>query len=127
MIRIIIADDHQLLLEGLSQALGQLPDIEVAGTAADGKELLGLVEATDPDVVVLDQDMPRLSGLGALKRLDGSVPAVMVTMHADEDHRLTVGVNIVLQHAGIDISSGDQFEVKGDVRTFTTKLVDFDR
>jgi DNA-binding NarL/FixJ family response regulator len=88
MIRIVIADDHRLLLDGLAQALHQIPDIMVVGRAADGKELVGLVGELRPDVVVTDQDMPKLTGLGALAKFDDAPPTVFVTMHADEPHRM---------------------------------------
>ena len=87
MIRILIADDHQLLLEGLAQALDRLPDISVVGTAKDGKELVDLAARVSIDVVVLDQEMPRLTGISAIKKLGSSTPAILVTMHADEEHR----------------------------------------
>lgn len=87
MIRILIADDHQLLLEGLAQALNRLPDISVVGTARDGKELMALAEDVPADVIVLDQEMPKLTGIGAIKKLGSSSPAILVTMHADEEHR----------------------------------------
>lgn len=87
MIRVLIADDHQLLLEGISQALDLIPDITVVGTATDGTELIGAVERFQPDVLVIDQEMPNLTGIGALERLKDSPPAIVVTMHADEDHR----------------------------------------
>ncbi|MEE9184821.1 MAG: response regulator transcription factor [Acidimicrobiia bacterium] len=86
MIKVLIADDHRLLLEGLSEALNRLPDISVVGTAQDGKELVGLADQIDADVVVLDQDMPKLTGIGAIKKM-GPAPAILVTMHADEEHR----------------------------------------
>ncbi len=87
MIRVLIADDHQLLLEGLAQALDRLPDITVVGTAQNGKDLVDLAGTLAVDVVVLDQDMPKLTGIGAIKKLESPIPAVMVTMHADEEHR----------------------------------------
>ncbi len=87
MIRVLIADDHQLLLEGLAQALDRLPDINVVGTATDGKELVDLAAEVQADVLVLDQDMPKLTGIGAIKKLEPIAPAVLVTMHADEEHR----------------------------------------
>ena len=86
-IRIVIADDHTMLREGLSQALDSLPDIEVTATAADGRELIEILDDTTPDVILVDIEMPRLSGIGALRRLEGAVPAIVVTMHAEEDQR----------------------------------------
>ncbi len=87
MIRVLIADDHQLLLEGISQALDLIPDISVVGTAHDGQELVAAAHRLEPDVLVIDQEMPKLTGLGALKKLEDAPPAIVVTMHADEAHR----------------------------------------
>jgi DNA-binding NarL/FixJ family response regulator len=87
MIRVLIADDHQLLLEGITQALNLIPDISVVGTADDGKELVAKATHLLPDVLVIDQEMPKLTGLGALKKLGNPPPAIVVTMHADEQHR----------------------------------------
>ena len=86
-IRVAIADDHTMLREGLAQALDSLPDIEVILTAADGRELLELLENKTPDVILVDIEMPRLSGIGALRRLQGAPPAIVVTMHADDEQR----------------------------------------
>lgn len=87
IIRVAIADDHAMLREGLTQALDSLPDIEVVATAADGRELLELLDNVTPDVVLVDIEMPRLSGIGALRRLQGAPPAIVVTMHADDEQR----------------------------------------
>ena len=88
MIRIIIADDHRLLLEGLAQALDGIPDLTVVATANDGAEMLESVEAHDPDVVLLDIEMPNLTGIQALRKLpDGGPATIMVTMHTDDDQR----------------------------------------
>ena len=69
-IRVVIADDHTMLREGLSQALDSIPDIEVIASAADGRELLTILEEITPDVILVDIEMPRLSGIGALRRLE---------------------------------------------------------
>ncbi len=87
MIRVVIADDHRMLLEGLAQALNAVPDIEVTATAADGAELVAAVGAARPDVLIVDLEMPRLDGLAALRRLEDGPPAIVVTMHADDEHR----------------------------------------
>jgi len=57
-IRIVIADDHRLMLDGLKQGLDSLPDIAVVGTAVDGTALKDLVTATNPDVLLVDVEMP---------------------------------------------------------------------
>lgn len=84
---IVIADDHTLLREGLAQALDSMPDLRVVATAADGRELIEVLETTTPDVILVDIEMPRLSGIGALRRLEGAPPAIVVTMHSEDDQR----------------------------------------
>lgn len=87
MIRVVIADDHRLLLEGLREALSSMPDIDVVGTAVDGEELLERVAELAPDVLVVDIDMPKLDGLSALHAMEDPPPSLVVTMHTDERHR----------------------------------------
>ena len=86
-VRVVLADDHRLLLEGLAQALGGLPDIEVVGTAEDGAQLVQVVEDETPDVLLVDIEMPNMTGLAALGRMDEGPPAIVVTMHADAEHK----------------------------------------
>ncbi|MDJ0923412.1 MAG: response regulator transcription factor [Acidimicrobiia bacterium] len=86
-IRIVIADDHTMLREGLSQALDSLPDIKVIATAADGRELIEVLDSATPDVILVDIEMPRLSGIGALRKLEGAPPSIVVTMHAEDEQR----------------------------------------
>ena len=87
MIRVAIADDHLLLLEGLSEALGGVPDLHVVGTATDGDGLVATVARLSPDVVLVDIEMPGSDGFSALREIKGSVPAIVVTMHTGDDHR----------------------------------------
>ena len=87
MIRVAIADDHQLLLEGLSQALDGVPDINVVGTATDGNALLATIGELSPNVVLVDIEMPGSDGFSALREMDGEVRAIVVTMHTGDDER----------------------------------------
>ena len=80
----LVADDHTLFAEGVSQALAAIPDLHVAGTASGGVELLEMAKNLPADVLLVDLEMPDLSGFEVLKRLKGSPPAIIVTMHADE-------------------------------------------
>jgi DNA-binding NarL/FixJ family response regulator len=86
-IRVIIADDHQMMLEGLAQALSAIPDIEIIATATDGEALLEALAADRPDVLLVDVEMPNLGGIAALAALDEPPPTLIVTMHTDDEYR----------------------------------------
>ena len=79
-IRVVLADDQELLRDGFALILGNQPDIEVVGTAADGVEAVELVTAARPDVVLMDVRMPRMDGLDATARILATVPATRVLM-----------------------------------------------
>ncbi len=81
VIDILIADDHRLMLESLAEALDSIPDIRVVATAGDGAALIEAVRRHRPDVLLVDIEMPQVSGIAALRALPGDVPAVVVTMH----------------------------------------------
>jgi len=85
-IRVVIADDHQLMLDGLENALNSLPDIEVVGTATDGSQLHTVVESRDPDVLLVDVEMPTMSGLAAIRGIKALPPTLVVTMHTAEEY-----------------------------------------
>jgi NarL family two-component system response regulator LiaR len=88
-IRVVIADDHRVVRDGLSFLLSQEPDIDVVGEAGDGEQTLRVVAATRPDVLLLDLLMPKLDGHGVLAALGGlpGQPAVVVlTSITDDEH-----------------------------------------
>lgn len=68
-IRVVLADDHDLVLEGLQSRLKDIHELTVVGTAKDGAEVLALLEHTATDVVVLDLHMPELDGFEVLRRI----------------------------------------------------------
>lgn len=87
MINIVVADDHTLFAEGVSQALASIPDLNVLATVATGRELVEAAASLEPDVLLIDLEMPDGSGAEALESIGGSVPAIIVTMHADPSSR----------------------------------------
>lgn len=86
MVSVLIADDHEIVREGLRRLLDREPDFEVCGEGADGREVLEKIEQLRPDVVVLDINMPRLAGFEVLERVQASFPlikVVLLSMHSD--------------------------------------------
>jgi len=86
-IRIVIADDHVLLLDGMHQALDSLPDMGVVATATDGRGLAHVLGQTRPDVLLVDIEMPHGTGLDVLQSLDDPPPTLVVTMHTEDRYR----------------------------------------
>lgn len=88
--RIVLADDHALFRQGLSKIIEGVADLEVAGEAGDGLELLSLLQTTIPHLVILDISMPRLRGIEAMREFKKSFPEVKVlvlTMHREYLHQ----------------------------------------
>jgi two-component system invasion response regulator UvrY len=91
MIRILIADDHRIVREGLKQILAENPDMVVADEASNGQEVLSKVWERDYDVVLLDISMPGRSGLDILKQLKTDRPKVSVlvlSMYSEEQYAM---------------------------------------
>jgi NarL family two-component system response regulator LiaR len=90
VIRVLIADDHAVVRQGLRTFLDLQADIDVVGEAADGEEAVAVAAEHAPDVILLDLVMPRLDGIGALRRLREAAPAasVIVLTSFGEDERL---------------------------------------
>ncbi len=93
MIRVLIADDHAIVRDGLKRILAATRDLEVAGEAAGGDEALALVRANDYDVAMLDLSMPGLSGIDLIKRLRLEKPKLRIlvlSMHGEQQYAARV-------------------------------------
>jgi DNA-binding NarL/FixJ family response regulator len=94
--RILIADDHKLIVEGIRRALESADDIEVVAEASTGSQVLPLVRRTTPDVVLLDMRMPEMDGITCLDLIRRDCPkvkVVMLSVFSDREH-----VEIAFKH-----------------------------
>jgi two-component system, NarL family, invasion response regulator UvrY len=93
MIKILIADDHAVVREGLKKILADVMDMEVAGEAADGMEALQLMRGQDWDAVLLDISMPGKNGLDVLKAIrteKPKLPVLMLSIYSESQYALRV-------------------------------------
>lgn len=84
--RVVLADDHKIVRDGLKSLLQQNDDIEVVGVADNGRELIDLVEQVKPDIVLMDVSMPDMNGIDATRRIVHTHPGILVmvlSMHSD--------------------------------------------
>jgi len=89
MIRVLLADDHKIVRDGLKRILAATVDLQVAGEAGDGDALLRLAKSADYDVAVIDLSMPGLSGIALVKRLTAEKPKLRVlvlSMHGEQQY-----------------------------------------
>ena len=88
-IRILLADDHQVLRSGLRALLNMEPDFDVVGEASNGVEAVKLAETLRPDIIVMDVSMPEMDGLKAAEEIQSlglKSKIVILTVHADEQY-----------------------------------------
>jgi DNA-binding NarL/FixJ family response regulator len=120
-IRVLIADDHAILREGLRALLSTTADIDVIGEAADGHEAIERVRALRPDVVIMDAAMPGLGGLEAtleLRRTDPDIKIVVLTQYEDREYIrrfLQAGVSgyLLKKSAGKELASAIRAASRG--------------
>jgi DNA-binding NarL/FixJ family response regulator len=86
-VRVVLADDHKIMREGLCSLLRSDPRVEIVGVAEDGRSAIQLVREQKPDVVVMDVAMPDLNGIDAARRIKADMPEVRIlalSMHSDK-------------------------------------------
>ena len=79
-VRLVVVDDHALFRRGLISLLQEMPDFQVAGEASNGREALPVIEKNQPDVVLLDINMPVMNGIEALAEIRKANPSIKVLM-----------------------------------------------
>jgi len=88
-IRVVLVDDHAVIRMGLAQLLAAVGDIEVVGEAGDGEEAIAVVEATRPDVVLMDLQMPGMDGVTATRHIvDAGLADVLVLTSFSDNERI---------------------------------------
>jgi DNA-binding NarL/FixJ family response regulator len=116
-LRVVVVDDHPLFRDGLAMLLGSVPGLAVIGTAADGAAAVELAREEQPDVVVMDVQMPVLDGIEATRRITSDSPStgvVVLTMSEDDS---TVFAAVRAGARGYLLKGADQEEV---LRAITT-------
>jgi two-component system response regulator NreC len=91
--RVVIAEDHKILRQGLGSLLSTNDELEVVGEAGDGMSAIRTIKETDPDLVLLDLNMPKMDGIAVIKEIKHHSPETKIlalTMHKKEDYILEV-------------------------------------
>jgi DNA-binding NarL/FixJ family response regulator len=121
--RIVLADDHMLVRQGLKRILGDMADLEVIGEAGDGLELLKLLEKITPQMILLDISMPNLRGMEAIREIKALHPEtkiLILTMHKDKEYlyqAVSAGANgyLLKEDADTELSTAIETIRRGKV------------
>ena len=115
-IRVLIADDHAVVREGIRHVLGQDDGFAIVGEAANGAEAVELAERLGPDVVVLDLSMPGMSGLEAAARIRAESPGTRVLVLSIHDHEEYVVQSVRAGAQGYLRKDSSPAQLRGAVR-----------
>jgi two-component system, NarL family, response regulator DegU len=122
-INLVIADDHPIFRKGLCEVIAGDPSLRLLSEAADGEEALLLVGQLSPDLVILDINMPRMSGLQVARALAPRRPrlrVILLTMHEDEDlfnEAMDIGVDgyVLKENAVADLINAIRSVAEGNI------------
>ena len=90
-IRVVLADDHEIVRNGIKILLESEGDLEVVGEASDGQEALDECKSKQPDILIVDINMPKMNGIETIRQLKAYSPstkALVLSMHEDEEYIL---------------------------------------
>lgn len=119
MKRIVICDDHQIIREAVGNRLGRIDGLELVGEAADGTELLEIVPGLEPDLILIDLEMPRRSGISTIRKLKETmprVPVIVLSAHGEPD---VVDLAIETGAAGFLLKSATTEEIAAAIESAT--------
>jgi DNA-binding NarL/FixJ family response regulator len=116
-IKVIIADDHPIVREGLAALLGDAEDLDIVGTAANGREAIALVQSSSPDVVLIDLEMPVLDGVSAIQRIKKQSPGIQVIILSNHAAGDIVFRGIEAGAAGYLLKDARPEEIVSAIRT----------
>ncbi len=116
-IKVVIADDHQLVIDGLASLLATDEQIEVVGQARDGRELLGVLDELAPDVILLDINMPHMDGLEATEKIKARFDHIPILILSTYDDVRLVREVLKLGARGYLLKSGTRQELLQAIRT----------
>jgi DNA-binding NarL/FixJ family response regulator len=126
---IVLADDHILVRQGIKKIIQEDVDMKVVSEAADGMELLQILEKTTPDLVILDISMPRLRGLAAAEKIKQRYPRIkmlILSMHRSKEYlqqALAIGVNGYLLKEEADVALFAAIETVRQGKTYVSPLL----
>lgn len=122
VVRLVLADDHMLFREGLRSLLERYPEIAVVGEATNGREVIDVVQATTPDIVLMDISMPEVDGLEAtavLSRLYPHIHVIILSMHgigrfAEEAMRVGAKGFLMKDVAAVELRDAIRVVMRGE-------------
>jgi DNA-binding NarL/FixJ family response regulator len=117
MIRVLVADDHGIMRDGLTSLFGAIPDVELVGTACDGGEAIARALLTKPDVVVMDVNMPNMDGLEATRRLTAELPGAAVLIFTSSSEQSMILAAIEAGACGFLLKAASADELLGAIRS----------
>ncbi|MFZ5447691.1 MAG: response regulator [Thermodesulfobacteriota bacterium] len=126
---IVLADDHILVRQGIKKILQENQEMRVVGEAADGVELLEILEKITPEMVILDISMPRLKGLAAAERIRQLYPDIkllILSMHRNKEYlrqALATGVHGYLLKEDADVALFAAIEIVRQGKIFISPLL----
>lgn len=130
-IRILLADDHELIRTGMRNLIGSNSDFQIVGEAADGEDTIAKVRQLRPDVAIVDISMPKLSGIEAAKRICKEFPSVRVlvlTMHENAEYVYQIlksgASGYLLKNAGKDEITEAIYAVMKGNKFFSPRISD---